>query len=57
MINTDNKQLIQDILQGRVPVLQPLEDLELGNSDKVPCSGSEAFREMNQDMVSNEDKS
>ena len=51
----DNKKLIQDILQGRVPVLQPLEDLELGNSDKVPCSGSEAFREMNADMVKDED--
>ena len=47
----DNKKLIQDILQGRVPVLQPLEDLELGCSDKAPLSGSEAFREMNKDMI------
>ena len=45
-----DRELLSKLLSGCVPVLQPLEDLEVVPFQDGGPGGSQAFREMNEEL-------
>lgn len=46
-----DRELLSKLLSGCVPVLQPLEDLEVIPYQDGGPGGSQAFRDMNKDIL------